>query len=104
MSDLHPVTLFAEGDFEQFANRTLVIDNENVNRVLAQSLSGCFCSLHKVSSHPRQLNYKFGAAILFRDNADTAAVRLYDLVNDGEPQPGSALEIRLQRLKDLGPL
>ena len=35
VGDLDTMTLFTEGDFEQFTNGTLVIHHENVHRVLA---------------------------------------------------------------------
>src|SRR6266404_6670571 len=35
MGDLDTMTLFTEGDFEQFTNGTLVIDHENVHGLLA---------------------------------------------------------------------
>src|SRR5205807_616242 len=57
-----------------------------------------------ISDHSRQFDYKLRAAILLGNDTDTPAVCLHNLVNDGQSQPGSTLEIGLQRLKYLGAL
>jgi hypothetical protein len=46
MGNLNAMPLFAESDFEQFTNGTLVIHYQDVHRVLARSLSGGLCGLH----------------------------------------------------------
>src|SRR5258708_3582817 len=50
VGDLDAMTFLAKGDLQEFANGTLVVDHENVHRVLARSFGGCFCRLHNLQA------------------------------------------------------
>src|SRR5260370_1037196 len=98
------VTFLAKGNLQQFTNGFFVVDNENMRQLACVCFSDCsFGSLHHASPNSRQLDNKLSAAVFLRDHADFPTVRLHNLINNGQPQPGAPLETRLQRLKDLGP-
>src|SRR6267154_2362054 len=53
------------------------------------------------SRYAGEFHGKFRPAIFFRKDADSAAVRLNNLINDGKPKSSSTHECRLQRFKNL---
>src|SRR5271165_4451259 len=54
----------------------------------------------RTSGHAGQIDGEFRALILFRKHADAAAMRLHDLINNGQAQARAAHKVRLQRLED----
>src|SRR5216684_269166 len=97
------VTLLAKGNFQQFTDGFFVVDHENMRHLACGCFPDCgFCTLHNASPNSRQLDNKLSTAVFLGYDADLATVRLHNLINNGQSQPGPPLEIRLQRLKDLG--
>src|SRR5690348_3647098 len=94
-----PMALFAKGNFQELADRALIIHHEDVNQLVASFFHRSFCALHKTSRRPRELDDELRATIFFRDHADSAAVSLHNLVHDRKTQPGATLEAGLQRFK-----
>src|SRR6266850_8346439 len=102
MHHFNAVTFLAEGDLQQLADGSLVVDDENMGHFTPRFLHCGFRSLHSASRHSRQFNDKLRAAVFFRNHADPATVGLHDLIDDGEPQARAAFKTRLKRLKNLG--
>jgi len=82
--------LFAEGNFEQFANGSFIIHDQYVSHF------GFLPSEAFASRDAGQLYRKFRATIFFGDHADPPAVSLDDLVNDGETKACSTDECGLE--------
>src|SRR5260370_12763587 len=100
----NPVTFLAKGNLQQVADRFLIVDNEYVGHFSQRSLDCGFCCVRGASRKSRQFDDKLSTAVFLGYHANLSTVSLDNLIADGKPQPGAALETRLQRLKNLGPL
>jgi len=85
----------AKSNLQQFADRFLVVDNENMGHLACRFLNNSFCSLHNPSSDSREFYDELSATVFFGYHGNLSAVGLHDLVDDGEPQPSAALKTRL---------
>src|SRR5260370_12475756 len=100
----NPVTFLAKGNLQQLGGRFRIVDNEYVGHVSQRFLDCGFRSLHGASRNSRQFDDKLSTAVFLGYHANLSTVSLDNLIDDGKPQPGAALETRLQSLKNLRPL
>src|SRR6266478_7274007 len=104
MHNFNPITLLTKGYLQQLADGFLIVDDENIRHLASGFLDCSFCALHSASRNSRELDDKLSAAIFFGYHANLSTVGLHNLIDNGQPQAGAALETRLQRLENLGPL
>jgi len=91
----NPVTFLAEGNLQQLADRFLIVDNEDVGHFSRRFLDCGFGSLHGASRNSRQFDDKLSTAVFLGYHANLSTVSLHNLIDNGQPQPGAALETRL---------